>query len=353
MKYELPDLKLCPMPAWQKQRAEWVALAEDCLYGHAPEACTIRSECLEKQIIFGGLGIREVIRIHYGPDLAYFFDVIVYAPAKQGRYPAITWNQFSGGKFDCCPYEEAVKRGYIIAWFDREQVAEDEKPGSRDLYNIYPEYDWGAIRGWAWAQSRVADYLLTRDDVDPEKLCCTGFSRGGKAALAAGIFDEHFSICAPICAGAGGCGCFRYLGTEAGFIQDVRQVESLGRIGSVFPHWWTNNFARWFPQPDPTQMGMEQEFPFDSHTLKALIAPRHLFTSDGMQDDWSNPRGTALTWRAAQPAFDLLGGRNVAHFRAGGHAFGETDWLALLDFCDEVYYGCETGRTWDTCPFED
>ena len=130
-------------------------------------------------------------------------------------------------------------------------------------------------------------------------------------------------------------------------------MESLGRIGSVFPHWWTNNFARWFPQPDPTQMGMEQEFPFDSHTLKALIAPRHLFTSDGMQDDWSNPRGTALTWRAAQPAFDLLGGRNVAHFRAGGHVFGETDWLALLDFCDEVYYGCETGRTWDTCPFED
>jgi len=101
----------------------------------------------------------------------------VYAPARPGRWPAITWNQFTDGKYDCCPYEEALYRGYIIAWFDREQVAEDEKPGSRDLYNAYPEYDWGAVRGWAWAQSRVADYLLTRDDVAADKLCCTGFSR--------------------------------------------------------------------------------------------------------------------------------------------------------------------------------
>ena len=353
MPYPLPDLKLCPLPEWETQRARWIALAEDCLYGHAPAPCEIHSECVSCETIYDDLGRRELIRIHYGPELAWSFDTVVYAPAKPGHYPAITWNQFTGDKFDCCPYGEALRRGYIIARFDREQVAEDEVPGSRDLYNAYPEYDWGAIRAWAWAQSRLADYLLTRDDVDGSKLCCTGFSRGGKAALAAGIFDERFSVCAPICAGAGGCGCFRYLGTEEGFLQDVRKVESLGRIGSVFPHWWTKAFARWFPQPDPTQMGLEQDFPFDSHTLKALIAPRHLFTSDGISDDWSNPRGTALTWRAAQSAFDLLGGRSIAHFRAGGHAFGETDWLALLDFCDEVYFARETGRNWAACPFHD
>ena len=127
----------------------------------------------------------------------------------------------------------------------------------------------------------------------------------------------------------------------------------MGRIGAAFPNWWTKNFARWLPQPDPAQMGLEHTFPFDSHTLKALIAPRNLFPSDGIQDNWSKPRGTALTARAAQPAFDLLGGRQTTRFRPGGHAFSTEDWLALMDFCDEVWFGKDTGRDWNTSPFDD
>ena len=125
------------------------------------------------------------MRIHYGPGLSLSFLAEVYVPAAPGRHPAITWNQFGAGAFDCCPYEQAVaERGYMIARFDREQVAHDERPGTRAVYDAYPGYDWGAIRAWAWAQSRLADYLLTREDADPARLCCTGFSRGGKVALA-------------------------------------------------------------------------------------------------------------------------------------------------------------------------
>ena len=132
---------------------------------------------------------------------------------------------------------------------------------------------------------------------------------------------------------------------------DVKKVESLGRIGSVFPFWWTENFARWWPAPDPAQMGLEQDFPLDSHTLKALIAPRNLFTVEGIEDAWSNPRGTALTWRAAQPAFDLLGGKNEIHYHQGGHAFAAEDWRALLDFCDSVFRGKVPGEPLQNCPF--
>lgn len=352
MTFDLPDIKLNAPCGWTEQRSRWIALAEECLYGHAPERSEIRAEVIDCVKLWQGAATKETVRIHYGPDFQCHFDAIVYAPVSPGRHPAITWNQFSQNAFDCCPYEEAVvQRGYIIARFDREEVAEDETPGTRQTRDAYPEYDWGAIRIWAWAQSLLADYLLTRSDVDAEKLVCTGFSRGGKTALAAGIFDERFAICAPICAGAGGCGCFRYLGDREGFCQDVTKVESLGRIGSVFPHWWTPGFSRWWPSPDPVQMGLENEFPFDLHILKTLIAPRHLFTSDGIDDAWSNPRGTALTWRAAQPVFDVVGGRNTAFFRDGGHDFGETDWMALLDFCDEVFFQRVTGRDWDACPF--
>ena len=244
-----------------------------------------------------------------------------------------------------------MRRGYILAGFDREQVMQDKAGGRSPAQEAYPGFDWGAVRVWAWAQSLLADYLLTREDVDRDKLVCTGFSRGGKAALACGIFDERYSVCASVCSGAGGCGCFRYLGDRDGFCQDVKKVESLGRIGSKFPYWWTKDSAHWWPAPDPTQMGLEQEFPFDSHTLKALIAPRRLFSIEGTDDAWSNPRGSALTWRAAQPAFDKLGGENLIHYHAGGHRFDREDWRALLDYCDKAFRGIEPKEPLENCPF--
>ena len=352
MNLDLPDLRLKPWPAWKEQREAWKKTAEECLYGHAPESAECEGRTVRQESVWNGQGKKETVRIFYGPGLKASFDAVIYSPAAPGKYPAITWNQFSHHDWDECPYEEAVtKRGYIIAGIEREQVVEDKIDGKNPARQAYPAYDWGAIRAWAWAQSRLADYLLTRDSVDGEKLVCTGFSRGGKAALACGIFDERFSVCAPICSGAGGGGCFRYLGDKEGFCQDVKKVESLGRIGSVFPHWWTKNFSRWWPSPDPTQMGLEQEFPLDSHILKALIAPRRLFSIEGIDDAWSNPRGTALTWRAAQPAFDLLGGENTVHYHEGGHAFSLEDWRCLLDYCDHVYRGLEPAAPLENCPF--
>ncbi len=350
MRFELPDLKLSA--DWAAQREKWKALAEDCLYGHAPGYEAVRGEVTDSETLWNGQGRRERVRLSYGPGFRYHFDAFLYVPLTPGRHPVVTWNQFSHHDWDECPYEEAVtKYGFLLAAFEREQVAEDKKDGRCPAREAFPGYDWGAVRIWGWAQSLLATYLLTRPEADGERLVCTGFSRGGKATLACGIYDERYAICAPVCSGAGGCGCFRYLGNEEGFCQDATKVESLGRVGSVFPYWWTENYARWWPSPDPTRMGLEQDFPFDAHTLKALLAPRHLFTLEGISDDWSNPRGTALTWRAAQPAFDLLGGRNVAHFRPGGHGFTAADWRCLLDFCTEVFRGEPLSPHWCNSPF--
>ena len=350
--FVLPELDTKSRASWLRQREAWKSLAEECLYGRAPDEVPIRATVIAREALWDGRGSRERVRIAYGPRFAWSFDVDIYAPARPGRHPAVTWNQFSNQEWDECPYEEIVaERCYIVAVFEREQIVEDKKDGRNPARDAFPGYGWGAVRAWAWAQSRVADYLLTREDVDGDKLCCTGFSRGGKAALACGVFDERYRVVAPICSGAGGCGCFRYLGDKNGICQSPEVVESLGRVGSVFPHWWTKCFAKWWPQPDPTRMGMEQDFPLDAHVLKALVAPRALFSVEGIDDAWSNPRGTALTWRAAQPVFDLMGGENVAYFRPGGHAFTADDWRALLGFCDHVFYGKDAEGLMDTCPF--
>ena len=351
MKYDLPNLKLVTPQDWPRQRIEWLALASDLMYGHAPDDKTVRGETLSVESIWDGQGIRESVRIYYGTKLDKSFDATLHRPINALRHPVITWNQFK--PTDPCPIiqEIVTKCGYTIAAFDRTQLTHDETPGRLDAREAYPDHDWGAIRIWAWGHQKLADYLVTRDDVDVEKLAVTGHSRGGKAALAAAIFDERFAVCCPINAGAAGTGCFRYLGDKNGLNQDFHIVESMGRISAAFPHWWGPRFKEFQGIERPDAMGMESEMPFDLHTLKALIAPRALMTCEGMEDSWSNPFGTWVTWLAAQSAFDMLGGRNDVFYRSGGHEFGLADWRAVVDFCDEVFFGKNTGSLWNNPPF--
>ena len=85
----------------------------------------------------------------------------------------------------------------------------------------------------------------------------------------------------------------------------------------------------------------EDRLPFDMHFAKALIAPRALITTDGLGDVWANTFGTQVTWRAAQEVFDFLGvpEKNALHFREGKHEFQAADWIAIVDFCDEMFFG--------------
>ena len=55
MHFDLPDLKLVPQPEWKARRREWIALAEDCLYGHAPAYTPVRAEVLKQESLWAGL----------------------------------------------------------------------------------------------------------------------------------------------------------------------------------------------------------------------------------------------------------------------------------------------------------
>lgn len=47
-------------------------------------------------------------------------------------------------------------------------------------------------------------------------------------------------------------------------------------------------------------IGRENELPFDTHFLKALVAPRILFVSEAAGDIWANPIGSWMTTEAAK-----------------------------------------------------
>jgi hypothetical protein len=356
---------------WPAQREYLKAMLEHYLYGHTPRMPgNIRGELIETKPYLGGTARRERVRIFCGPVEQISFDVHIIRPNRQGRFPVVVGNHrlanalaaMSSSPEDAealrhnlasdnfCPIiEELINRGYAVAWFYRDELCPDNGDYHLSpLSQAYPGWDWRVIAMWSWGHSRIADYLETISWADTDRLITTGLSRGGKAALHSAVFDERFAVCASSCSGCGGSGSFRYLGSRLG--QGLGYVESIAEITGKksFWYWFSDNLAQYAKRENQGEVGDEAYLPFDTHFLRALIAPRAMISTDGLDDVWCGPFGTQLSWHASQPVFNFLdaAGKNALFFREGGHYYNDRDWREALAFCDKVLYGIDTPHTY-------
>jgi len=101
-------------------------------------------------------------------------------------------------------------------------------------------------------------------------------------------------------------------------------------------------------------MGREQELPFDSHFLKAMIAPRIFLDSEAARDHWANPVGAWQTSMAAKEVYKFLGcEENILwHFRSGGHGQKLEDIALLVDIINHVRNGEKLSDSFYKLPFE-
>jgi hypothetical protein len=349
---------------WPEQREYLKALLEHYLYGTMPpkpesvgwawqstrQAVEGKALIGNAQLTFHRLGRSAVVR------------AAVLRPDRPGRFPVIIKNDrflFDGDQLTDGETElleslpdvsrqqafanrQAVERGYVLVKFVRGDVATDAE-GRRDegVLGLYPEFqDWGVIAAWAWAYQPLIDVLSGQEYVDPAKIVATGHSRGGKAALCAGIYDDRIALTAPNSSGAGGTASWRF------FDPDQRK-QRLSDHRSRHAHWWSPRLMAFVEH--------EERLPFDAHTLRAAVAPRSLLNTHARHDWWANPYGTALAHLAAQPVFEWLGAGElqVLHWRDGGHAQDEEDWQALFDFCDWLFFGKATERAFQVNPHPD
>jgi pimeloyl-ACP methyl ester carboxylesterase len=274
-----------------------------------------------------------------GPDGKVAVPLVLTVPAGKGPFPVIVKGDLCWGRVKPEIVADVAKRGYMLAEFDRTAVAADNPDRSVGVYPHYGDtYDWRDMTAWAWGYHHVIDYLLTRDDVDAKKVIVTGHSRGGKAALLAGALDERVALTCPNGSGCGGAGCYRFAPADA---------EDIGRITKAFPFW----FGPQFPQ----FVGHVDRLPFDQHSVKALVAPRALLSTEALGDRWANPEGTQVTYTAARVVYDFLGAgdRIGIHFREGKHEQNAEDFEALLDFADKVLLGKKVDRAFDKMAFPD
>jgi len=221
--------------------------------------------------------------------------------------------------------------GRYAARFNRDGVFSVlEKAGSRT------DRSWGTISAWAWAASRVMDWIETEPLIDAKRVGVVGHSRGGKCALVAGVTDTRFAM---VCSNDSGCS-----GAKLNHI-DLKASEHIAQINAMFPDWFCTVYKGW--------ANREMEMPFDQHQWLALVAPRLLAVGSAAKDVWAGPPGEFAAAKFASPAWELYGRKGLVaadgfpsvdtplqegsvsyHLREGVHYLTEWDWDRYMDFAD-------------------
>lgn len=363
-KYKLPPLlqtekgeQIKTIAAWEKKRRpELLELFGEHVYGRTPKEFDSVSFKLTNENVSAMQGkakLKEVLVTAWNKGHAISFPVVLFIPNKRrGPVPAfLLINNRSKRNTDPSrnerstfwPAEMVIDSGYAIAAFHNGDIAPDKKDSYQHglLENLFPEElqkDNGmkAIGAWAWAASRVLDYLQKEKEIDPKRIAIVGHSRGGKTALWAGAQDQRFAMVFNSCSGNSGAALSRR-----------KYGETVSLINKQFGHWFNNNYKNYSNKVD--------SLPVDQHMLIALVAPRPVYTTNATQDRWADPYGSFLSNVNAQPAYKLYGSKLALpkempkvgdpiisstigyHFREGAHDLNVYDWTNFIRFANYNY----------------
>lgn len=371
---------------WQQvRRPELIELFTSQMYGRAPEkpaVMTFQVFDTDSMAMRGKATRRQVAIYVNGQTEGPRIDVLLYIPnLVRGPVPAIVGLNFWGNQsihsdpgiriatsyleksktnpyvdLDCVtdnrateacrginsrqwPLDSILSHGYALVTAYREDIASDVAATrfSTGVHKVYPGLqnrpdNFGTIAAWAWGLSRIMDYLQTDQAIDGKRVSVFGWSRLGKAALWAGATDERFAAVLSNESGAGGATLFRR-----------RQGESIRRLCTVFPHWYSTNFRQY--------MDKDTLLPFDQHEVIALLAPRPVYIASAEQDKGADPIGEFESAKAASAVYRLFGREGLPsttlpplnnsvhgtigyHMRTGGHDVTPLDWRYFLQFLD-------------------
>ena len=386
----LPDLP-DTLEEWQKKRPEILQTFKDVMYGvmpPAPDKLELR-KLSERKGLYDGTADRYEYRILCKMDNGreFDFDMLLYVPTANPTPPVFVKLNFKGNQavaeeddvritrsamiipgrwHSTAPSDgkrsfqtehinarEAVKRGYAVAtvcygevfpdnldgfrksiftlFYDEEDLRSDCERNLKEL-QTKPLRNIGAIGGWAWGLSRMADAL---EQLGFKDFAVLGHSRLGKAALWAGANDERFKLVISNNSGHGGAAPSRHI-----------LGETLTTLWCIRSNWFCGKMARY--------AGLENELPIDQHQLLALAAPRSLYVGSSSLDVVADPKGEFISARAASKVWELyglpgLGGEEMPaenqpvgnmvgyHVKSGKHSLTAYDWTQYYNHADKVF----------------
>ena len=333
---------------WQKRRKELISCLETYSYGKTPDIpVKVWGEVtFSDKLSYAGKVLNEKVTVYIETDNGIFsFPIEIFIPKRVENPPAFLHIAFRPVPDRYIPIEEITDRGYAVIVMLYEDVMNDAHFG--DFSGGLAEYfgtdnprscdEWGKIGMWAYAASRVMDYLCTeRRDIDTAKVAVMGHSRLGKTALWCGAQDTRFAAVISNDSGYGGAASSKHGSGE--------RVTSFERSGSF--DWFCENFRQFHGEK-------EDKKPYDQSFLLALIAPRLLCVGSATEDIGADPESEFLTTLHASSVWDFLGHKGLIcpdrlpnanehftegnisyHLREGRHFLSREDWNYYMDFLD-------------------
>lgn len=322
---------------WRARRAELLTTLSREEYGFTPAApSSVRAEILSTERVCAGKAMQTRVALSFDtPRGEFTFPFNLVIPVANRPVPAFAALCFRPDIPDkYLPMEEIVDHGFAVASIYYKDVTADgpELDGLAAMYPIDPATGWGKLGMWAFAASRVMDYLTTLDSIDAARVCVIGHSRLGKTALWCAAQDERFAMAVSNDSGCSGAALSR-----------GKVGETIKDITANFPYWFCGNYKNW--------VGREHEADFDQHMLLALVAPRRLYVCSATEDEWADPASEYASARAASAVWEFLGeaglggseflpapdapihsGRVAYHLRTGPHFQGRADWNWVMEY---------------------
>lgn len=334
------------------RRPEILELFRTRVYGRNPveRPKSLSFEVVKDESALNGTARKKVVMIRYeGPGGKGAIAVTLYIPKTKpkGVFLLIVnrsrriIDDAEGNRTEFWPVAQILARGYATAAFHNSDADPDEDDGFKNgVHGIFdppgqprPDDAWGTIAAWAWATSRVIDYLETDPDLKSLPIAVVGHSRGGKTALWCGAQDPRVALTISNESGNTGAALSRQA-----------TGEKIARINTHFPHWFAKNYRQYNDNEDA--------LPVDQHMLLALLAPRLVYVASAEDDAHSSPRAEFESCVLAGPVFELYGLKGVGsaqppvpgsalqngaigyHLRKGGHNLTVEDWNLFLDYTD-------------------
>jgi hypothetical protein len=330
-KDSMPDLmsykdgtKVRTADQWTKRRAEIVEEFEREVYGRVPKNVPRVTWELTRTVEAESGGIATVTKTLAGnvdssafPPIKVTIQASFTVPkAAAGKVPIILQfgGGFGGGRGGANSWtQQALDKAWAHGTINPTSIQPDNSRLREGIIGLTnqgqprsPE-DWGALRAWAWGVSRLLDYFEANPDsgVDPTKVCITGVSRYGKAALVAAAFDTRIAAGFVASSGAGGAKLFR---------RDFGELlENLAGRGGY--HWMAGNFLKYAADEAAFGKKTVADLPVDQHQLIALCAPRLCFISYGIPEkgdpNWVDAHGSFMAGVLAGPAYRLLNKKDL------------------------------------------
>ena len=190
---------------WEKRKAEiksHILVAAGLI--PMPEKCPLNARVFDKTE-YDGFTIEKVVFESYE---GFFVTGNLYRPANaKGKHPAIlnAHGHWAHGRLERSEYTDIpgrcanfAKLGFIsfaydmIGYNDSKQISHYYGGASKELWGL------GGMGIQLWNSIRALDFLESLEDVDPDKIVCTGASGGASQILFLAAVDERVKAVAAV-----------------------------------------------------------------------------------------------------------------------------------------------------------